>query len=64
MCRPRVLGRVQAIKIPVDGAPRPPPFLFQSIQSTATVRLAFDGSNKIHTVTFEGMGIRDQLATS
>lgn len=52
MCRRRVLGRGQAIKIPVDdrratARPADPvPFLFQSIQSTAAIRLPLDAENR------------------
>lgn len=52
MCRRRVLGRGQAIKIPVDdrrATARPAdsvPFLFQSIQSTAAIRLLLDAENR------------------
>lgn len=63
MCRRRVLGRGQAIKIPVDDRratarpAHPVPFLFQSIQSTAAIRLPLDAEienrdrlSKINTV--------------
>lgn len=61
MCRRRVLGRGQAIKIPVDDRratvrpAHPVPFLFQSIQSTAAIRLPLDAKKSKIVIVFSNI---------